>query len=262
MHRSLLDQKHLRYEDFQIGELIDVKIESVSPAGVAVSLGIGLKGFIPKLHWADDPRLKRPELRFKSGESIKGRVLKVNLARKNVHLTCKKTLLESSEPIYSQPSDLTRGLQLKGTVTLIEKGGVLVTFFGDLTGYMPRDFVKARGVSDITRYFYVGQLIDCVVAKVTEEGKVTVSLPADPSNKTEASVTKKQEKTKKVKEVKETPAGCKPVGTLVTCKVTKIFDTEEEVSKGLEVVFNNRCSHALYNFVHYFPFSDRCLFQE
>lgn len=224
----------MRYEDFQVGEMVEGKIESVSPAGVAVQLGIGLKGFIPKLHWADDPRLKRPELRFKIGETVKGRVLKVNLARKNVHLTCKKTLLESTEPVYSQPSELTRGLQLKGTVTLIEKGGVLVTFFGDLTGYMPRDFVKLRGVSDIARYFYVGQLIDCVITNITEEGKMTVNLPGEAAKKSE-SEPQKAEKTKKAKQAKETPAGCKPAGAIVTCKVTKIFDAEEEASKGLEV---------------------------
>ena len=59
-----MDQKALRYEDFIVGDLIEAKIDSVTPAGISVNLGVNLQGFIPKLHWADDPRLKKPELRF------------------------------------------------------------------------------------------------------------------------------------------------------------------------------------------------------
>lgn len=214
-----MDQKALRYEDFVVGDLLEGKIDSVSPAGISVNLGVNLKGFIPKLHWADDPRLKKPELRFRIGEPISCRVLKVMLDRKTVHLTCKKTLLDEKIPAYGHPSQLKKNMVVKGTVALIEKGGVLVTFFSELTGWMPRDRILKKGVSDISRYFYVGQVVDCKVEDIQETGKVTLNLAKGDLTPD------------------EDPAS-KPVqnlGTIVSCRVERIFVAGEEGSSGLEV---------------------------
>ena len=56
--------------------------------------------------------------------------------------------------------------------------------FSLLSGYlMPRccraTLWKRNGFSEIAGFFYVGQLMDCVVTKITEEGKVTVNLPGE-----------------------------------------------------------------------------------
>uniref|UniRef100_A0A0P6D669 Programmed cell death protein pre-rrna processing protein rrp5 n=1 Tax=Daphnia magna TaxID=35525 RepID=A0A0P6D669_9CRUS len=219
MKKSLLTQKALRYEDFTVGEVLEAKIDSVSPAGVSVDLGINLKGFIPKLHWADDPRLKKPELRFRVGNAITCRVLKVMIDRKNIHLTCKKSLLDETVVAYTHPSQLNKNLGLKGTVVMIENNGVLVSFFGDLTGYMPRNRLLKKGISDISRYFYVGQVIDCVVEDIHENGKVTLTLAKSDSEEA----------------VKRTAQPVSNLGTIVTCKVERIFDATEGGSSGLEV---------------------------
>jgi rRNA biogenesis protein RRP5 len=153
----LLTQKALRYEDFTVGEVVEAKIDSLTPAGVSVDLGVNLKGFIPKLQWADDPRLKKPELRFRVGEPITCRVLKVMIDRKTVHLTCKKSMLDEAVVAYCYPSQLKKHLALKGTVVLIEKGGVVVSFFGELTGYRPvsnclvSSLAKSRATSRLVR---------------------------------------------------------------------------------------------------------------
>lgn len=221
--RSLLEQKALRYEDFTVGEVVEGKVEAVHASGVSVRLGANLNGFIPKLHWADDPRLKRPELRFRPGATVTCRVLKVFPDRKSVHLTCKKTLVEDTGPTYSHPSQVSPNLALKGTVTLVEKGGVMVTFYGELNGWIPKNKLTKKGIADIGRYFYVGQLIDCTVNYVLETGKVTLSL-GKPESPTEAPVETKQAK-KRVKDL----------GTVVQCRVEKIFPAGQESSSGLEV---------------------------
>lgn len=213
-----MDQKALRYEDFTVGELVEAKIDAVQTTGVSVRLGTNLSGFIPKHHWADDPRLKKPELRFRPGESITCRVLKVLPERKAVHLTCKKSLVENDGPAYSDASQLNTGQTLKGTIAMIGKGGVLVSFYGDLTGWIPEKWLLKNGIADMMRYFYVGQLIECTVIQLHETGKVTLALG----------------KTTDVEPVSST----KPVqslGVVVQCRVEKVFAGEEESSRGLEV---------------------------
>ena len=221
-----MEQKALRYEDFTIGEVVEAKVEAVHPSGVAVRLGVHLNGFIPKLHWADDPRLKRPELRFRAGESVTCRVLKVLPDRKTVHLTCKKSLVEDDTPIYSHPSQVSPNLALKGTVALIEKGGVMVSFYGELSGWIPKDRLAKKGIADVSRYFYVGQLVDCTVDYVLETGKVTLHL-GKPDSTDAVPKTKKK--------------GNQPIqtlGSVVQCKVEKIFPAgDDNSSSGLEVLF-------------------------
>ena len=182
----MLTQKALRYEDFTVGEVVEAKIDSLTSAGVSVDLGVNLKGFIPKLQWADDPRLKKPELRFRVGEPITCRVLKVMIDRKTVHLTCKKSMLDEAVVAYCYPSQLKKHLALKGTVVLIEKGGVVVSFFGELSGYIPKNSLLKKGVTDISRYFYIGQVIDCTVYDIHESGKVTLSLSSSDSTEEKA----------------------------------------------------------------------------
>lgn len=230
-----MTQKALRYEDFTVGEVLQAKIEAVTPAGVSVDLGINLKGFIPKLHWADDPRLKKPELRFRVGDAITCRVLKVMIDRKNIHLTCKKSLLDETVVAYAHPSQLNNTLALKGTVAMIENGGVLVSFFGDLTGYMPRNRLLKKGISDISRYFYVGQVIDCMVDDIQESGKVTLNLIKSDSVQPENPIAK--------------PVSI--LGTIVACKVERVFDAGEGGSSGLEVcIFLRPDTMAKSNYIY------------
>jgi len=217
--RSLLTQKALRYEDFTVGEILEGKIDSVTPAGVSVHLGVNLKGFIPKLHWADDPRLKKPEFRFRVGEPITCRVLKLMVDRKTIHLTCKKSMLDETVVAYSCPSQLEKNLAVKGTIALIEKGGVLVSFFDGLTGYIPGNRLSKNGITDISRYFYMGQVIDCEVENINESGKVTLTLAKSSSTRVENLLVKP----------------ILSLGSIVECIVERVFEAVEGNSSGLEV---------------------------
>jgi len=216
----LLDQKALRYEDFTVGEIVEGKIDAVLSSGITVKLGENLNGFIPKLHWAEDPRLKKPELRFRSGEPITCRVLKVLLDRKSVHLTCKKSLVADEGPIYDQSNQLSPNTALKGTVSLVDKGGVLVTFYGDLTGWIPKVWLNKKGITDIGRYFYVGQLIDCSVSSVNEEGKVMLKYGSAD-----------------LVDVPAPSSDSQSLGSIVQARVDKIFSSDQDNSHGLQVSF-------------------------
>jgi predicted RNA-binding protein with RPS1 domain len=139
--------------------------------------------------------------------------------RKTVHLTCKKSMLDEAVVAYCYPSQLKKHLALKGTVVLIEKGGVVVSFFGELSGYIPKNSLLKKGVTDISRYFYIGQVIDCTVYDIHESGKVTLSLSSSDST---------EEKSHVVQPVTT-------VGSIVECKVEKVFNAGEGGSSGLEV---------------------------
>ena len=217
--RSLLNQKALRYEDYTVGELVEGRVESVTPAGISLVLGQNLKGFVPKLHWADDPRLKKPELRFKIGSTLKCRVLRIQLDRRQLHLTCKPSLVDGTEnPICSDVGQLEKKLRLKGVVSLIQSGGVLVSFYGNLTGWIPRIRLQQKGIADIGRYFFPGQVISCIVDNVqSDSGKVTLDLdkpttaaPSAPKKATAA------------------------LGSIVQCRVVKI-QLESDGGNGLGI---------------------------
>lgn len=210
MKKSLLNAKYLRYEDFSVGQFVEATIDCVLPAGVSVSVGVNLKGFIHKLHWADDPRLKRPELRFKVGGSVTCRVLKNVLERKSLYLTCKNTLVVDKGPIYQEPSQLEKKTALKGTVALIQTSGLLITFYGDLTGWIPLARLAKRGLSE--RSFFLGQIVSCVVESVSDVGKVVLDLD---------------------KSGYETAQTDKGLGSIVECRVVKV--NAEEGHRGLEV---------------------------
>lgn len=222
-----MEQKKLRYEDFAVGEVVVAKVESGTASGVLVNLGVQLKGYIPKLHWADDPRLKKPELRFRPGIAVTCRVLKVVPEKKSLLLTCKKSLVDESVPAYEHPSQLQNNQLVKGTVALVDKGGVLVTFFGNLTGWMPRGLLAKRGVSDMNQCFFVGQLVDCVVDEIQESGKVILAVPKSDSGDT--SVQPKSQSNQQ-----PNPQGL-VMGTIVSCKVEKVVETSQGASSGLEV---------------------------
>lgn len=171
----MLNQKALRYEDFTVGQLVEGTVDSVLSSGITVDLGVNLRGFIPKLHWADDPRLKKPELRFKPGTTVSCRVLKYNSDRKSLMLTCKKSLVTDSRPIYHESNQLAKKTSVKGTVSLIEKGGILVSLYGELAGWIPFARLEKRGLT--SQHFFLGQLVDCVVESIdSNTGKVVLDL--------------------------------------------------------------------------------------
>lgn len=223
-----MEQKFIRYEDFVVGDTLEAKIDHVTPSGVSLNLGVNLKGFVPKLHWADDPRLKRPELRFRPGATLKCRVLKVMVERKSVHLTCKKSLIDENIPAYRHSSQLERGLELKGTVALVERGGVLVSFFDELTGWIPHDRLSQTGISDISQYFYVGQVVDCTVEKVYETGKVILNLAKSGTIPTGTTAPANQSVSVPVHSL----------GTIVSCRVEKVVEVVSGASGGIEVLWS------------------------
>ena len=114
-----------------------------------------------------------------------------------------------------------------GTVALIEKGGVLVVFFGDLSGWIPKDRLIKKGITDLNRQFYIGQLIDCTVTDINESGKVTLNFG-------------KEEEKKRTKEPADkilVPSAS--LGTIVTCLVKKVIPADQDgIGGGLEVFFS------------------------
>ena len=253
MKKSLVNEKLLRYEDLTIGDRVTATIESVNSGGVSVRLGAAaLKGFVPKLHWADDPRLRKPELRFRAGETLQCRVLKLDVERRQLHLTAKASLVEQrpndddDAPVCSRTEQLQKTMRLKGTVSLIDKGGVLVSFFGQATGWIPKARLDALGVVDIGRHFFPGQVVDCVVDSVQQEtGKVTLNLI-----KIGDTVDIKPVKSKSRKPTAAAADGDadNQVGCIVECRVTSVH--LEGSTAGIEVGFPFNTTFSL--FIHSF----------
>jgi len=138
-------------------------------------------------------------------------------------------MLSDDVPIYSDASQLHNKMAMLGTVALIEKGGVLVVFYGDLTGWIPRDRLLKKGISDLNQYFYVGQLVDCTVNEIKETGKLTLNFGKEKEGKT---------KTKDTSSIS--------LGAVVSCLVERVIPAEQDTSRGglevmLLILVNEEC---------------------
>ena len=134
--------------------MIKGTIKKLTDSGLFVSVSENIDGVVWPNHYADIT-LKHPFKRFKPGANIKCRVssiilfgsvsfshilmqvLTVDLERKRIALTAKKTLIESSLPIVSKFEDAKVGLMVHGVVFRVTDKGLQVEFFNGLKAFVP-----------------------------------------------------------------------------------------------------------------------------
>ena len=81
--------------------------------------------FIPAMHMSDVP-LKNPEKKFKVGDKVKCRVLRVDPEKRKVHLTAKNILVSEDYPIVSNYDQQHVGKVTEGVVVSLSTEGILL----------------------------------------------------------------------------------------------------------------------------------------
>jgi rRNA biogenesis protein RRP5 len=154
--------------DLYPGQLLDVKVLDLTPAGLVVQITPNLKGLVPKTHMSDAgvlPEGSKLPSKLKPGKTLAARVLSVDPAGKRVQLTLKKGLLGSKLPVLSDLRQAAPGMKLHGVVTGVKGFGVFVGFYGGVSGLMPKahlDPLPGQAPGDM---YSVGQLLRCQVRK-------------------------------------------------------------------------------------------------
>ncbi|PGH12623.1 hypothetical protein AJ79_04121 [Helicocarpus griseus UAMH5409] len=188
--RKVIDQPFIRLEDVTVGAVVKGKIEKtlIGPEGVdglIVSLADGISGLVPGMHMSDS-KLLHPEKKFREGGQVSARILSVNLEKRQLRLTLKKTLLNSESSTWKEYSGILPGNQSPGTIISIQPHGAIVQFYGEVRGFLPVSEMSEAYIKDPAQHFTIGQVVNVHALNVDPELRKLVVSCKDPSSFTES----------------------------------------------------------------------------
>ncbi|KAL4968402.1 putative rRNA biogenesis protein RRP5 [Aspergillus stella-maris] len=184
--KKVIDQPFLRLEDVTLGAVVKVTITKVligesGVTGLIVSLTDNITGYIPSVHFADT-RLQFPEKKFREGATITARILSVNLEKREVRLTLKKSLLNSEAAVWKDYREILPGSQSPGTIVNLLPNGAVVQFYGSVRGWLSVSEMSEAYIKDPSQHFKLGQVVNVHALNVdAAQGKLSVSC-RDPTS--------------------------------------------------------------------------------
>ncbi|OKL57576.1 hypothetical protein UA08_07016 [Talaromyces atroroseus] len=188
--KKVIEQPFIRLEDVPLGAVVKGKIEKLFIGaegidGIILSIADGITGLVPLMHFADTV-LQHPEKKFREGLTVSARVLSVNLEKRQMRLTLKKSLLNSESAIWKDYNDIVPGNQSPGTLVNIQPHGATVQFYGTVRGFLPVSEMSEAFIKDPSQHFRKGQVVNVHALSVdAASGKLVVSCK-DPSGSAEA----------------------------------------------------------------------------
>lgn len=187
--QSVIEQPFIRLEDVTVGAIVKGKVEKLligatGMDGLIVSLADGITGLVPSMHFADS-KLQHPEKKFREGLKISARILSVNLEKRQIRLTLKKSLLNSESAVWKDYKGIVGGAQSPGTIVSLQNHGAVVQFYGDVRGFLPVSEMSEAYIKDPAQHFRLGQVVNVHALSVdAAQGRLAVSCK-DPSTFTE-----------------------------------------------------------------------------
>ncbi|EEA29009.1 rRNA biogenesis protein rrp5 [Talaromyces marneffei ATCC 18224] len=188
--KKVIDQPYIRLEDVPLGEVVKGKIEKllIGPEGIdglILSIADGITGLVPSMHFADTV-LQHPEKKFREGLTVSARVLSVNLDKRQMRLTLKKSLLNSDSAIWKDYNDIVPGKQSPGTLINIQPNGATVQFYGTVRAFLPVSEMSEAYIKDPSQHFRKGQVVNVHAISVDTAAEKLVVSCKDPSTSSEA----------------------------------------------------------------------------
>jgi len=185
LEKKVLEQPFLRIEDVQVGTPVKGIVEKLllgakGVTGILVKLADGIDALVPEMHMSD-VRLQHPEKKFRDGFPVNGRVLTVDLDKKQIRVTLKKTLVNSDSNIWKSYKDIKVGDEAPGTIINIKNTGAVVQFYGTIRAWLPVSEMSEAYIADPSQHFRLGQTVNVHALSVdAEENELKVSCK-DPS---------------------------------------------------------------------------------
>lgn len=177
MKESVVDQLILSIADVSPGMIVKGKLVALKPAGAVVRLGEGVRALCPLQHMAESS-LTKPPPKFKTGAVLRFRVVSVDLDRKKITLTHKRTMVTSKLPPLTCQTDAKEGIVTHGWVSGVEAYGVFVCFYGTVKGLVHRSHMGLPKDASPLKVFKQGQVVKCRVRRqpvAAEDGKLSLS---------------------------------------------------------------------------------------
>lgn len=177
--QSKIDANFIRANDIPVGKVVNCKIEKVSSDGIVVQIEDSFIANVPAFQ-ISDIKLVYPERKFKIGSKVKGRILNVrsNGSKSIITVTLKRSLVNANEDeIVSDYSDLKVDKRVPATVQKILPSGCVVSFFGNLSAFLPNAEISEAFVQNPSEYVKLGQTVKVrIVSFNKENNKCLVSL--------------------------------------------------------------------------------------
>lgn len=166
LKQSTLEQTYLRLEDLTVGEIVKGTVDRLilggksGITGILVKLSDSVTGLVPEAHLSD-AQLQHPERKFREGFPVKARVLSVDLEKRHLRLTLKKTLVseDAETPIWKAYEDLQPGMESKGTIINLLSNGAVVQFFGPVRAWLPVAEMSEGFIEKPEQHFRLGQTV-------------------------------------------------------------------------------------------------------
>ncbi|MCJ1385764.1 rRNA biogenesis protein rrp5 [Xylographa soralifera] len=178
--QSILELPFLRLEDVEVGQIVKGKVSKLvvnaaGIGGVLVSVTENISGLVPEMHLAD-VHLQHPEKKFREGLSVTARVLSIDLERRLMRMTLKKSLVNSDAAVWSSYQKLAVGMQAPGTLINILPTGAVVQFYGNVRGFLPVSQMSESYIKDPKQHFRIGQVVNVNITSIDDaENRMTVS---------------------------------------------------------------------------------------
>ncbi|CAB3249498.1 unnamed protein product [Arctia plantaginis] len=205
---DLVAEKYFNHAQLKVGELVDATVKTVSENHVLLNVG-RVSGYVSQAHLSDsgifiDPKRssnsKLPKKKFKVGQAVTARVLVVDPVKQTLFLTLKPSLLAPDLEILSSYKQVVVGKGYTGVIKTI-RDFVVVSFFNNVTAFVPRACVTKEPLDNIADAFHIGQIVNCTILKVDPSTqRMTGSLTTTPFSpkKRESPAKRKQTSTEEV----------------------------------------------------------------
>ncbi|KAK6458069.1 uncharacterized protein RJT20DRAFT_125982 [Scheffersomyces xylosifermentans] len=169
---KVVESQYLHASDIPNGTALkSCEILKVLPdaGGIILKVLDEFEGFVPGSHMSDI-KLVYPERKFKVGAKVKGRLLSKN--GNKLVVTLKKSLVNvEDDEILASFDKATIGFKTPATVEKFVHNGAIVSFFGNLKAYLPKNEISETFVNNASDYLKLGQSVNVRIMDIKEQEK-------------------------------------------------------------------------------------------
>jgi small subunit ribosomal protein S1 len=176
-HRAVLDEEarnagHEAIKQFNVGDIIEVKVKNFDHSNVKVDLGAGIEAVIllRDLSWEN---IDHPYEILKRGETVKAKILSLDRGRREVRLGIRQL---TPDPELAQYAEYASGQTHKATVVSTDHFGAEVELPNGLHAFLPISEIAWQRVGQVSDVLSVGAEFDVRLMSVDpKERRITVS---------------------------------------------------------------------------------------
>lgn len=169
---SVIESQYLGISEVPSGSSVGgAEIIKVLPdnGGIIVKVLNQFDALVPGNHMSDI-KLVYPERKFKLGTKVKARVL--NNYGNKLYITLKKSLVNiEDEQVLASFENAVVGLKTPATVERFVHNGAIVSFFGPLRAFLPKNEISETFVAEASDYLKLGQTVNVKILEVKPEQK-------------------------------------------------------------------------------------------